>query len=80
MLPYSLNFVLFFTINFDGWCFVVQSIALVLSQEVDVKNIVKSLQCLSLAGSQVQMVSHLSNALQHGEWSNVAILKLPWAL
>ena len=44
------------------------------------KNVVESLQCLLLAGSQVQMVSRLANALQHGERSDVAILKLPWAL
>ena len=80
MLPYSLNFVLFFTIDFDGWCFVIQSIASVSSKEVDVKNVMKSLQCLSLTGSQVQMVGRLSNALQNGERSNVAILKLPLAL
>ena len=80
MLPDSLDFVLFFTINFQWWSFIVQSIALVASKEVDVKNIVKSLQRLSRAGSQVQMVSRLANALQHGERPNVAILKLPWAL
>ena len=66
VLPDSLDFILFFTIDCNGWSFVVQSVALVAPEEVDVKNIVKSSQCLSLAGSQVQMVSHLSNALQHG--------------
>ena len=80
MLPYSLNFVVLFTIDFQWWSFIVQSIALVASKEVDVKNVVKSLQCLSLAGSQVQMVSRLANALLYGEMSNVAILKLLWAL
>ena len=80
MLPDCLDFVLFFTVNFNGWCFVIQSVALVAYQEVDMKNIMKSSQSLVLTGSQVQMVSRLSNALQHGEWSDVAILKLPWAL
>ena len=42
MLPYSLDFVLFFTINFDEWCFIVQSIALVASEKTNVENIVKS--------------------------------------
>ena len=57
-----------------------QSVASVASKEVDVNNVVKSLQCFLLAASQVQMVSHLANVLQHDEWSYVAILKLPWAL
>ena len=80
MLLYSLNFVLLFTIDFQWWSCLVQSVAMVASEEVDMKNVMKSLQCLLLAGSQVQMVSRLSNALQHSEGSNVAILKLPWAL
>ena len=80
MLPYSLNFVVLFAIDFQWWSFIVQSVALVALEEVDMKNVMKSLQCLSLASSQVQTVSRLSNALQHGEGSNVAILKLPWAL
>ena len=42
MFPDSLDFILLFTIDFDGWCFVIQSVALVMSQEVEVKNIVKS--------------------------------------
>ena len=80
MLPDCLDFVVFFTVNFQWWCFVVQSIGPVALKEVDLKNVVKSSQCLLLAGSQVQTLSHLTNALQHGEWSNVAILKLLWAL
>ena len=80
MLPYSLDFVVFFTVDFQWWCFVIQSIAPVASKEVDLKNIMKSSQCLALAGCQVQMVSRLANALQHGEGSNVAVLQLPWAL
>ena len=80
MLPDSLNFVVLFTIDFQWWSFVVQSIDLVALKEVDVKSILKSLQHLALAGSQVQTVSHLANVLQHSEWSNIAILKLPWAL
>ena len=80
MFPDSLDFILFFTINFDGWCFIIQSVALVVLKEVDMKNIVKSLQCLALAGYQVQMVSRLTNVLQNGEGSDVAILELPWAL
>ena len=75
-----LDFIVLFTIDFQWWCFVIQSIAPVAPKEVDVKNVVKSSQCSVLAGCQVQMVSHLTNALQHGEGSNVAILKLPWAL
>ena len=67
MLLYSLNFIVLFTINFQWWSFIVQSIALVASKEVDVKNVMKSSQCLSLAGCQVQMVNRLANALQHGE-------------
>ena len=54
--------------------------ALVAPEEVNVKNVMKSSQCLLLAGSQVQTVSRLSNAIQHGERSDIAILKLPWAL
>ena len=42
MFPDSLNFILLFTIDCDGWHFVIQSVALVVSKEVDVKNIVKS--------------------------------------
>ena len=80
MLLYSLSFVVLFIIDFQWWSFIVESLALVASKEADVKNVMKSSQCLSLAGSQVQTVSRLSNALQHGEWSDVAILKLPWAL
>ena len=80
MLPYSLDFVVLFTINFQWRCFVIQSFASVASKEVDVKNAVKSLQRLALAGCQVQPESHLANALQHGEGSNVAILKLLCAL
>ena len=80
MLPYSLDFVVLFTIDFQWWSFIVQSVALVVSKEVDVKNIVKSSQCLLLAGSQIQTVGRLANAFQHGERSNVAILKLRWAL
>ena len=80
MFPDSLDFILFFTINLYGWCFVIQSVALVVSKEVDVKNVMKSSQRLALAGCQVKMVSHLTNALQHGEGSNEATLKLPWAL
>ena len=44
------------------------------------KNGVKSSQRLALAGCQVQTVSRLANVLQHGDGSNVEILKLPWAL
>ena len=80
MLPYSLNFVVLFTINFQWWSFIVQSFTLVASKEVDVKNVVKSSQCLSLAGSQVQTVSCLANVLLYSEMSDVAILKLLWAL
>ena len=80
VLADCLDFIVFFTIDFWWWCFVIQSIGLVALKEVDVKNVVKSSQFLSLAGCQVQMVSHLTNAFQHGEGSNVAILKLPWAL
>ena len=43
MVSDCLDFVVFFTINFDGWCFVVQSIASGVSEEVDVKNVMKSL-------------------------------------
>ena len=42
MLLDCLDFVAFFTVNFQWWCFVIQSIGLVASKEVDVKNIVKS--------------------------------------
>ena len=80
MLSYSLNFVVLFTLDFQWWSFIVQSVALVSSKEVDVKNVMKSSQRLALAGCQVQTVSRLANVLQHGEGSNVAILKLPWAL
>ena len=80
MFPDSLDFIVFFTVDFQWWCFVIQSIGPVVSKEVDVKNIMKSLQCLSLAGSWVQTVSCLANMLQHGERSDIAILKLPWAL
>ena len=80
MFPDSLDFILLFTIDFDGWCFIIQSVALVALKEVDVKNVVKSSQRLELAGCQVQVVNRLANALQHGEGSDVAILKLPWAL
>ena len=80
VLPDCLDFAVFFTIDFQRWCLVIQSIAPVASKEVDVKNVMKSSQRLALAGCQVQMVSCLANALQHGEGSNVAILKLPWAL
>ena len=80
MLLYSLDFTVFFTIDFQWWSFIIQSVALVASKEVDMKNVVKSSQHMALSGCQVQMVSRLSNMLQHGEGSNVAILKLPWAL
>ena len=80
MLPDSLDSILFFTIDFNWWCFVIQSIGPVALKEVDMKNVVKSWQSLSLAGSQVQTVSRLANALQHGEGSNTAIPKLLWAL
>ena len=75
-----LDFLVFFTINFQRWYFVMQSIAPVASKEVDVKNVVKSSQHLTLAGCQVQTVSCLTNALQHSKGSDAAILKLPWAL
>ena len=42
MLPDCLDFVVFFTANFEWWCFVVQYIGLVESEEVSVKNVVKS--------------------------------------
>ena len=42
MVPDSLDFMLFFNIDFDGWCFVIQSVALVALKEVDMKNVVKS--------------------------------------
>ena len=42
MLPDWLDFVVFFTIDFQWWCFVVQSIGPVVSEEVDVKNVMKS--------------------------------------
>ena len=76
----SLDFAVLFTIDFQWWNFIVQSVALVASEEVDVKNNMKSSQCLSLAGSQVQTIGRLANALQHGKWANIAILKLLWAL
>ena len=44
MLPDSFNFVLFFTINFNWWCFVVKSIGPVVTKKMtDVKNVMKSL-------------------------------------
>ena len=42
VLPDSLDFVLFFTMDFNGWSFIVLSIALVAPEEVDVKNVMKS--------------------------------------
>ena len=42
MLPDCLDFVVFLAVNFQRWCFVVQSIGLVASEEVGMKNIVKS--------------------------------------
>ena len=42
MLPDCLDFIVFFTVNLQRWCFVVQSIGKVASKEVDVKNIAKS--------------------------------------
>ena len=80
VLPDCLDFVVFFTIDFQRWCFVIQCITPVASKEVDMKNVVKSSQRLALAGCQIQIVSRLANVLQHGEGSNVVILKLPWAL
>ena len=80
VIPDSLDFVVFFTIDFQRWCFIIQFITPVASKEVDVKNVMKSSQRLALAGCQVQTVSRLANVLQHGEVSNVVILKLPWAL
>ena len=52
MLLYSLNFVVLFTIDFQWWSFIVQSVASVASKEVDVKSIVKSSQCLLAARSR----------------------------
>ena len=42
VLPDSLDFVHFFTIDFDGWSFIVESVASVAPEEVDVKNVMKS--------------------------------------
>ena len=80
MLPDCLDFVVFLAVNFQRWCFVVQSIGLVASEEVGMKNVMKSAQRLASACCQVQAVSRLADALQNGEGSNVAILKLSWAL
>ena len=74
ILPDCLDFVVFFTINFQRWSFIVQSIALVASKEVDMKNIVKSAKRLAFACSQVQVVSRLAYALQDGEGFNIAVL------
>ena len=63
MLPYSLDFIVYFTIDFQWWSFIVQSIALVASKEVDVKNVMKSSQHLAFAGCLVQTVSRLANVL-----------------
>ena len=42
VLPDSLDFIVFFTINFQWWCFVIHSVALVAPQQTDVKNVVKT--------------------------------------
>ena len=42
MLPDCLDFVVFFTIDFQWWCFVEKFIGPVASKEIDMKNIVKS--------------------------------------
>ena len=42
VLPDSLDFVLFFSVDFDGWNFIVESIASVAPEEFDVKNVMKS--------------------------------------
>ena len=74
MLLDGLDFVVFFAINFQRWCFVVQSIGPVAPEEMDVKNVMNTARRLAFACSQVQAVSHLADALQDGEGSDVAVL------